>query len=433
MHYQQLGSSIPSAGGVYSWASITPGPRWGRVVGFFAGFINFFGWLFDLASIAYILSELILQMYTIYHPNFQPTGWQAFIPGIILTWICVAIAIFFNRYIPYIQNFGMTVILLGGIITIIVVAAMPSQHASHSFVWTDFQNSTGWSGGVAFMTGVLNGAFTIGTPDAVSHLAEELPNPRRDIPRAVLAQIGLGTLYAFFFLIACFYGVNDLNAVVTGAGTFPIAQIYAQATGSASATFGLIFIIFLGIVPALIGTLLTVSRTYWALARDGATPFPKFFASVNEDLSCPIPAMILTGLLTTAFCAISIGSHTAFNDLVGSFVILTTTSYALTFAPHVLSGRKNVPRGDFWMGSLGYVVNGTAVVTITVFNIFFCFPAAIPTTVATMNYNSVILTGIVFLVTFWWFVYGIRNYSRPKIAMLYENMSVVEGKKLSQV
>jgi choline transport protein len=33
----ELVSAIPSSAGVYHWASVTPGRRWGRVVGFFAG------------------------------------------------------------------------------------------------------------------------------------------------------------------------------------------------------------------------------------------------------------------------------------------------------------------------------------------------------------------------------------------------------------
>jgi len=39
----ELASAIPSSGGVYHWASITPGARWGRVLGFFCGAMNFFG------------------------------------------------------------------------------------------------------------------------------------------------------------------------------------------------------------------------------------------------------------------------------------------------------------------------------------------------------------------------------------------------------
>jgi choline transport protein len=163
-------------------------------VGFFTGFINFFGWLFDLASIVYIMSELVVQMYAIYHPNYSIQPWHIFITLTMITWICIGVTIFFNRFLPIIEQFGLFVVLVGGLATIIVLAAMPKQHASHSFVWTNWNNQTGWSSGVAFLTGVLNGAFTIGTPDAVTHMAEELPNPKKDLPRAIAAQLGLGVL-----------------------------------------------------------------------------------------------------------------------------------------------------------------------------------------------------------------------------------------------
>jgi choline transport protein len=39
----ELASAIPSSGGVYHWASVTPGPRYGRMLGFFCGSLNFFG------------------------------------------------------------------------------------------------------------------------------------------------------------------------------------------------------------------------------------------------------------------------------------------------------------------------------------------------------------------------------------------------------
>ncbi len=83
--------------------------------------------------------------------------------------------------------------------TIIVVSAMPKVHAPSSAVWGSFSqnNAVGWNDGVCFLIGVLNGAFTIGTPDAVTHMSEELPNPARDLPKAVAAQMILGTLSKF--------------------------------------------------------------------------------------------------------------------------------------------------------------------------------------------------------------------------------------------
>lgn len=83
--------------------------------------------------------------------------------------------------------------------------------------------------------------------------------------------------------------------------------------------------------------------------------------------------MILSTVLCIAFGAISLGSKTAFADLVGSFIILTTTSYACAIAPHLLTGRKNVPPGPFWMGKAGFFVQGITVVLIVFFNIMFCF------------------------------------------------------------
>ena len=372
----ELASSVPSAGGVYHWASITPGPRWGRPIGFFAGALNYFGWLFDLASIVYIMSELCVQMYYLYHPNYVIQQWNLFVGLLAITWICIAVTIFCNRFLPYLQQFGLFIVTVGGIVTIITLAAMPANHASNKFVFSDFANNTGWSGGVAFLTGVLNGAFTIGTPDAVTHLAEELPNPKRDLPKAIFAQILIGFLYAFCFAIALFYGVSDLDAVQNSNGSFPLAQAYYQATGSRAATFGLLFIIFLSLTPCLIGTFLTVGRTWWALARDNAVPFSKFFARANTKLSCPIQATVFTGILTTGLGAITLGSQTAFTDLAGSFVILSSTSYALAFAPNMFTGRRYMPVGPFHLGKWGFAINAIATFFIAFFNIFYCFPVS---------------------------------------------------------
>jgi choline transport protein len=192
--FLQMVSAVPSSGGVYHWATLTPGPRQGRPLGFFAGFINFFGWLFDLASIVYIMSELVVQMYGLYHPNYVIQPWHIFIVLLLITWMCIGCTIFFNKYLPYLQQFGLFVVIVGGIVTIIVVAAMPKTHSTSAFVWSEWNNGTGWGSGVAFLAGVLNGAFTIGTPDAVTHMAEEVPHPRRDLPKAIAAQIILGSV-----------------------------------------------------------------------------------------------------------------------------------------------------------------------------------------------------------------------------------------------
>ena len=89
--------------------------------------------------------------------------------------------------------------------------------------------------------------------------AEELPDPKRDMPKAILAQMALGTVTTFLYAISILYAINDLTGVVTSNGSFPLAEVYAQATGNAGGTFGLLLLLLLSIMPSVVGTFLTVS------------------------------------------------------------------------------------------------------------------------------------------------------------------------------
>ena len=43
-----------------------------------------------------------------------------------------------------------------------------------------------------------------------------------------------------------------------------------------------------------------------------------------------------------------------------------------------------------------------------------------------MNYNSVILVGVMVITTVWWFVHARRHYPGPKLSHLYADGMVVD-------
>ncbi|KAF4984585.1 hypothetical protein FZEAL_262 [Fusarium zealandicum] len=413
----ELASSFPSSGGVYHWATLAAGPKWGRITGFFAGWINFYGWMFGLASLVQITANTAVQLYATFADDYSASAWHVYVSYLLILWLSTAMIIFANRLIPYTQKLGLVLVLVGGLITIVVVAAMPSRHASNRFVWGSFKenNLTGWNDGVSFMIGVLNGAFTIGTPDSITHMAEEITNPRRDLPRAILFQIAVGGVYGLGFAIVLGYAISDLSVLQTGINTFPLAGIYHQATGSPSATFALLFIILLSSLCCCIGTVLTNSRTYWALARDNAVPFSQYFGRVNQGLSTPVEATLFVAVIASGLGAIPLGSSVGFNNLTGSFIIISSVSYAIPFAANLVTGRTRFPPGPFHMKRFGFLVNGLAVLFIALFGVFFCFPVATPFDATTMNYNSVILCGVLFITTFWWLIHATKHYPGPTL------------------
>lgn len=173
----ELASAMPSAGGVYHWASITSG-QYGRVTGWFAGWLNFWAWMFGLAASAQIIGSQVIAMYSAVHPEYTTQRWHIFMCFLVSTWILCLIVLYLNKLLPNLAALSGILVTIGLVVTILVCAVLPSFHkgyASNKFVWREWQNTTGYkSDGFVFLLGILNGAFAIGTPDVVTHLAEEV-------------------------------------------------------------------------------------------------------------------------------------------------------------------------------------------------------------------------------------------------------------------
>ena len=373
-------------------------------------------------------------MYALKHPDFVMEAWHVFVTYIITTWIACTIVCLFNKGMPYLNNIGIFFILAGFLITIIVVTVMPGRggrpgHASSSFVWKEWSADIGYPNGFVFVTGMLNGAFSVGTPDTTTHLAEEIPYPQRNVPLAILSQVSIGFVTGFAYLIAILYAINDYDALFES--PYPIAEIYRQATGSADGAIGLLALILVCIGICVVGLYITCGRTLWALSRDGAVPFPRFVSKVSPTLNMPMHATIIVAVLVTALGAIYVGNTTAFNAFVGSFVLMSSSSYTAAILPNLITRRKNIEvYGPFELkGIWGYVLPTIACSYMIVWFVIYSFPYYLPTDAETMNYASLIWGGFTIFVAAWWFLGARRNYVGPPIVRDGGKVSLAETLK----
>lgn len=437
---------MPSSGGVYHFASVCGGKNYGRVCGWFAGWWNFLAFMFGTAGWTAVMGNQIITIYRLFHPEFEPKAWHVFICYIIITWIGCCTVLYLNRLLPLIEKLSMVIVLMGCFFTILVCAFMPKvnavPYASDEFVWKDWNNGTGWSSnGFVFAAGMLNGAFVslrkghyafhkqdidisqaIGTPDLATHLAEEIPRPSTNVPKVILYQYLIGFFSGFVFLIAILYTINDLESVINSSISLPLTEIYRQATGSAGGALALMLLIFFASFASLIGGYVTAGRTYWTLSRDGVTPFSAVFAKIHPEKKNPFNATIFCGCATIVLGCVYIGSVTAFNAFVGSYVIGSTLSYLAAILPHLLSRRRSVEPGPFWMGGwLGWAVNIVSCVYIMVFVVIFCFPFSMPMDASNMNYASLMVGGLSLFVAAWWFVKK-EQYQGPQFVSRHSDM-----------
>ncbi|KAI1497649.1 putative choline transport protein [Biscogniauxia marginata] len=441
----ELASAIPSSAGVYHWASVTPGRRVGRALGFFAGYWNSFAYALGGASLAATAGSAILEMWALTHAGYAFQRWHVFVIYLVLIWGATAVLLFGNRALPAINNVFMGFGLLGWLASVVAVAALPSSggrvaadgspapaYASSRFVWADWQNNTGYvSNGLVFVLGMYNGAFNIGTPDCSSHMAEEVPRPSVNIPIAMGTQMTASFLSTIVYYVVLMYGITDFDAVLGTSTAFPLTKIYHQVAGASSAgtspeaaaagAIGLTVVVLLPLVGSLMGAMLTASRVFWTLARDGATPFAPAFGRVDPRWKNPFGAILAVAVFCTVMGLVYLGSDVAFAAMVGSFALLTTLSYLAALLPFAIRGRGSRGRlapGPFFMrGALGYLVTAVSCGYMLVWLVFYCFPYSLPVSAAGMNYSSVIVGGLTAVVAAWWFCVQGRYEGPPVIVM----------------
>lgn len=413
----ELASAMPSSAGVYYWASVTPGRRAGRVIGFFAGWWNYLAWIFGAASMAFIWSNSIIQLYALKHQDYTAEPLHIFGIYIISTWLACLLVCFFSCAMPFINKFGIYWLLGGFVITIVVLAVMPAQggrsgHATSSFVWTGWNADLGYPPGLVFLAGMLNGAYSMGCPAAVSHMAEEMPAPERNVPIAIALQTITGFVTGLSYLIALMYAISDYDALL--ASPFPIAEIYLQATGSPDGAICLLILMQVCIGLSMIGLYITSGRALWALSQDVATPLPSILSKTSTRYEMPLNSTVASAALVTVLGCIYVGNTTAFNAFISSYVLMSSSAYIAAILPHLLTGRKNVRYGPVRLGKvMGFLMNTISSVYMVVGFVIYCLPFSLPVDAKSMNYACLIWGALSIFLGIWWVWKGRRGYRGP--------------------
>jgi len=132
----------------------------------------------------------------------------------------------------------------------------------------------------------------------VATLGEEVKNPRKHIPRAIIATLLISAaLYVVVALVATASVGPDRYADLSTRTAAPLEIIAAEYNVP-----GLVTLVAVGAVTAMIGVLLNlvlgISRVVLSMGRRG--DLPKAFASINSSSGSPVNATLFTGVLVFA-------------------------------------------------------------------------------------------------------------------------------------
>lgn len=118
--------------------------------------------------------------------------WHTFVAYQVVNLFCFTFNCF-GKVLPAVGQACLYTSLVSFIVILIAVPARAESHTGAKFVFATFINWTGWgSDGMAFIVGLINANWGFSCLDTVVHLAEEIQQPEKMIPIAIMGVIGIG-------------------------------------------------------------------------------------------------------------------------------------------------------------------------------------------------------------------------------------------------
>ncbi|CAG8886263.1 unnamed protein product [Penicillium egyptiacum] len=294
---------------------------------------------------------------------------------------------------------------------IIVIPAVSPSHREPSFIFASVENISGWkSKGMAFLVGLINANYSFGLIDTAVHMAEEITEPEKNVPKALYLTVGIGFVTAWPLAVLLMYCMTDFDAIVNTETGVPLLELFYLALRKSKV--GAIIMMSCLIVAwtfALVALHAYQSRICWSFSRDNGLPFSRLWSRVHPTLNIPLNALVLCASLSAIVSVLCIASTTAFNSLAAGVIIFPSITYTLPAAYSLLPRNKDV-RGSFNTGVFGTISRVLTICFCVFAIVIYSFPYIMPATGSNMNYVSAIIAIIVFGTVIDWIFRARRHF-----------------------
>src|SRR5215467_2664819 len=364
----ELSSRFPKEGGIYFWTK--------RALGEGHGFLC--GWCYWINNVLYY-PNLLISAAVIATFMFGKSGsgltdnWTYVLPVTLGTlWIAVLINIVGLGTGKWLQNAGGIGTYIPGIILISLGAygamtAPPANEFTLASLKPDLAN-------LPALNLLASIAFAFAGLELASTMADEVENPRRNLPRSIFISAPLIAVIYIIGTAAVLWQLpnKDVN-VVSG-----FLQAIKAGAENVSPTLGWVAafcaaLYTIGNLGSVGAWLIGPARVAFVIGLDRY--FPKAFGAVHPRWHTPYVAILVQAMLATIFLLLSVlGKGTNVEDV---YLILLDTQILIYFVPYLylfivfLIHRRRSPHSSEVMlapgGPIGAWFTGLSGIVITLF------------------------------------------------------------------
>lgn len=315
----EMATAMPESGGTYLYIDRALGPLFGTIAGIGAWFSLVFKSSFALVGLgAYLLL-------------FAPLSQSAVVyVALALAALVVALNVSGTKMSGGIQAVIVTLVV-AGLLAYVVNAGFVLETARYTPFTTH--------GGDGVITAAAFVFVSYAGVTKIASVAEEVKDPSRNLPRAMLGSMGIMTVL-YVAVVGAIIGLSD-PAVLTTGGPGGTASLTPMADG-ASELFGGAGVLFISVIAVVALTsmanagVLSSSRFPLAMSRDSL--LPPALRTIDERFKTPRNSVLLTGivlLLLIAFVPVIELAKlaSAFQILVFSFENMALVAFRVADVP----------------------------------------------------------------------------------------------------
>ncbi|TQO18683.1 amino acid/polyamine/organocation transporter (APC superfamily) [Rhodoglobus vestalii] len=320
----QLAAVHPVAGGTYAYGRAQLGPWWG----YFAGWSFLVGKTASCAAMALVFAAYV-----------APDGWDK--PFAIAAVVGLTIVNLLGVKRTALATKLIVLFVVAVLVAVLIIAISSGSTSSHPVV----------IGGDTGLYGILQSAgvlfFAFAGYARVATLGEEVINPRRTIPRAIMIALALT---AALYLALGIMMLSVLGADGLARSRAPIADVldaagWGAASGLVAITAGV------ASLGALLALMAGIGRTTFAMSRN--SDVPRWLGAVHPRYAVPYRAeLVLAATVIVVVLVADLRGAIAFS----SFGVLLYYFVANISAFTQPAAQRRVPRFVNVLGATGCLV-----------------------------------------------------------------------------
>ncbi|HZU40028.1 MAG TPA: amino acid permease [Solirubrobacteraceae bacterium] len=426
----ELASAMPTAGGIYYWASKLGGPAWG----WFTGWFNLIGLVAVTASVDYAAATFLNSTLSFYGAhvfgvNFATTSVQSslhhtFVLFAIILAVHGLINVFSSHLVALFTNVSVWWHVIGVAVIIVLLVAVPSHHQSFSFVFGHRQNLSGFNHHMYWFyvlpLGFLLTMYTITGYDASAHISEETHSAAESAPKGVWRSVFYSAIFGWAVLLALTFAATNVKAINAAGGT---SQAIIETALSTAAAKAVLVISTVGQLFCGMACVTSASRMTFAFSRDGAVPGHNLWRRLGSNRTPTWAVLFVCAFAFIITIPAYKGNHAG---LPVAFLAVTSISviglYIAYTIPVFLRWRMGdaFETGPWTLGRKYKWINPIAVAWVIICVIIFCLPftpAAVPGNSgfswSAVNYAPLVTVGVMLAVTIWYLGWARHYFKGP--------------------